>query len=190
MIRTRSREIVLDSLTLLRLLFTATAVLLLVSLAAASAAASGSRTGFGFGRSDVKGFPLGGEIVVTGGGAFDLSTLSVHAGGGFSCTQPVVAGFLANCLTGEGVRWDTDQLLTSTAFKCTGSASEALKPISTSGDTAVFQADFYRAGDANDESFSAQMVVSAHDIADDIQGVQNVWVQSVGCGTALAHLGA
>src|SRR6266516_917057 len=129
MIRTRSREVVLGSLTPLHLFFAMAAVLLLVSLAATSAAASGSRTGFGFGRSDVKGFPLGGQIVVTGGGAFDLSTLSVHAGGGFSCTQPVSAGFLANCPTGEGVRWDTDQLLTSTTFKCTGSASEALKPI-------------------------------------------------------------
>ena len=54
----------------------------------------------------------------------------------------------------------------------------------------MLQADFYRAGDANDESFSAQMIVSEHDIADDIQGVQNVWVQSVGCGNALAHVGA
>jgi hypothetical protein len=190
MIRTYARELVRRSLMPLRMLLAATAVLVLVPLAAAPAAASGSSTGFGFGRSDIAGFPLGGEIVVTGGGAFDLSALSVHGGGGFSCTQPVGQGFLAGCLTGEGVRWDTDQLLTSTSFKCTGSASEALKPISTNDDTAVFQADFYRAGDANDESFSAQMIVSAHDIADDIQGIQNVWVQSVGCGTASARFGA
>ena len=48
-------------------------------------------------------------------------------------------------------------------------------------------ADFYRAGDGNDESFRAQMIVSATDIADDIQGLQNLWVQGVGCGTAIVH---
>jgi hypothetical protein len=30
----------------------------------------------------------------------------------------------------------------------------------------------------------------ATDIAGDIPGIQNVWVQSVGCGTALVHFGA
>ena len=54
----------------------------------------------------------------------------------------------------------------------------------------MIQADFYRAGDANDESFSAQMIVSSRDIADDIQGTQNVWVQGVGCGAAIVHFGA
>jgi hypothetical protein len=34
------------------------------------------------------------------------------------------------------------------------------------------------------------MIVSAHDIAPDIQGVQNVWVQGVGCGAATVHFGA
>jgi hypothetical protein len=75
-------------------------------------------------------------------------------------------------------------------FKCTGALGEALKPAATDQDTVVLQADFYRAGDANDESFSAQMIVSTRDIADDIQGTQNVWVQGVGCGTASVHFGA
>jgi hypothetical protein len=65
-----------------------------------------------------------------------------------------------------------------------------LKPASTNADTVVLKADFYRAGDANDESFTAQMIVSTRDIASDIQGFQNVWVQSVGCGTARVHFGA
>ena len=60
----------------------------------------------------------------------------------------------------------------------------------THADTVVLKADFYQAGDANDESFSAQMIVSATDIAGDIPGIQNVWVQSVGCGTAVVHFGA
>jgi hypothetical protein len=75
-------------------------------------------------------------------------------------------------------------------FKCTGSVGEAAKPATTGTDTVVVQADFYRAGDANDESFTAQMIVSTQDIASDIQGVQNVWVQGVGCGAATVHFGA
>jgi hypothetical protein len=54
----------------------------------------------------------------------------------------VSQGPLAGCLAGEGVRWDTEVLLSETTFKCTGSASEALKPISADEDTAVLQADF------------------------------------------------
>jgi hypothetical protein len=62
-----------------------------------------------------------------------------------------------------------------------------LKTAKTSDTTVVLQADFYRAGDGNEESFTAQMIVSATDIAPDIPGVQNVWVQGVGCGTAIVH---
>ena len=49
-------------------------------------------------------------------------------------------------------------------------------------------ADFYRAGDGIDESFTAQMIVSDTDIAPDIPGNQTLWVQGVGCGEALAHI--
>jgi hypothetical protein len=31
------------------------------------------------------------------------------------------------------------------------------------------------------------MIVSQNDIARDIPGVQNVWVQGVGCGAAIVH---
>jgi hypothetical protein len=182
MIRKRSREVVHGSPTPL-LFFATAAALLFVWLAATQATATGSRTGLGFGKSAVAGFPTG-SVVVTGGGTFDPPTLSIHASGGFSCTSAVAQGPLTNCSAGQGVRWDTEELLTGTTFKCTGSETEALKPISTDDETAVFQADFYRAGDANDESFTAQMIVSDHDIADDSQGVQNVWIQGVGCGTA------
>ena len=51
----------------------------------------------------------------------------------------------------------------------------------------VLDADFYRAGDGNDESFTAQMIVSAEDIAPDIAGIQNVWIQGVGCASAIAN---
>jgi len=49
----------------------------------------------------------------------------------------------------------------------------------------VLLSDFYRAGDGTDESFTGQMIVSAADIAPDIAGTQNVWVQGVGCGSAV-----
>ena len=111
----------------------------------------------------------------------------VDSGGGFRCISQVSQGPLAGCLTGEGVRWDTASLLSDTTFKCTGSASEALKSASTGDDTVVLQADFYRAGDGTDESFTANMIVAANDIAPDIPGVQNVWVQGVGCATAVVH---
>jgi hypothetical protein len=172
-------------------LLAAAAVLLIAPLGSSTAFAAPSTVGFGFHATDVSGFPAG-SVSLTGGGAFNLSAAAgtVHAGGGFSCTHDVGQAFLAGCLQGEGVRWDTERLLPSTTFKCTGAVGEALKPATTGQDTVVLQADFYRAGDANDESFSAQMIVSTTDIANDIQGVQNVWVQGVGCGTATVHFGA
>jgi hypothetical protein len=169
----------------------AAAVLSTVALGSSTALAAGSTVGFGFKAPEVSGFPTG-SVALSGGGAFNLSAAagSVHAGGGFSCTQDVGQAFLAGCLQGQGVRWDTEGLLSNTMFKCTGAVGEALKPAATGADTVVLQADFYRAGDANDESFSAQMIVSTRDIAGDIQGDQNVWVQGVGCGAADVHFGA
>ncbi len=177
--------------TPLRLLLGIAAVSLIVLLGTSTAVAASSTTGFGFTAGDVSGFPTG-RVALTGGGAFNLNPSAgfVHAGGGFSCTSDVSQGPIAGCLTGEGVRWDTAGLLSSTTFKCTGAATEALKRASTTDDTVVLQADFYRAGDGIDESFTANMIVSANDIAPDISGVQNVWVQGVGCGTAVGHFGA
>jgi hypothetical protein len=170
---------------------------LLVAVAAAAiamtialpVAAASEKTGFGFNATQVQGFRTG-DVTLSGGGAFDPVTGFVHAGGGFSCLSEVDQGPLAGCLAGEGVRWDTAGLLRSTTFKCTGATTEALKPAATGPTTAVIQADFYRAGDANDESFTAQIIVSQDDIALDIPGVQNVWVQGVGCGSAVGGFGS
>jgi hypothetical protein len=160
---------------------------------AASVVAQPPQAGFGFNGS-VSGFPTG-AVNVTGGGAFGLPDF-VHSAGGFSCLADVKQGPLSisvnpndpgPCLAGQGVRWDTAELLTSTTFKCTGAATEVLKTAKTSDTTVVLQADFYRAGDGNDESFRAQMIVSATDIAPDISGLQNLWVQGVGCGTAIVN---
>ena len=69
----------------------------------------------------------------------------------------------------------------------TGQESEAGKQAVTDENTAVLLSDFYRAGDGNDESFTAQLIVSQDDLAPEIEGVQNVWIQGVGCGSAIVH---
>ena len=157
---------------------------------ARSSVASSGRVGLGF-NGDVAGFPTG-VVRLTGGGSYAPATASnasgaetdVRSAGGFDCVTSVAQGPLAGCAAGEGVRWDTSQLLTSTTFKCTGAAAEPLKTATTGDDTAVLQADFYRAGDGTDESFTAKIIVSATDLAPDIPGSQTLWVQGVGCGTA------
>jgi hypothetical protein len=162
-----------------------------VAQASAAKDNAGARTGFGF-NGTVSGFPTG-AVFLTGGGSFAAGTASnvipsetdVHSGGGFRCEASVAQGPLNGCTAGEGVRWDTAQLLASTNFKCTG--ADAAKPAATGAGTVVLLADFYRAGDGNDESFTAQMIVSDSDLAPEIPGNQTLWVQGVGCGSAIAH---
>jgi len=154
-------------------------------------ALAGEMKGFGF-NGTASGFPTG-SVFLTGGGSFDAASASntvptdtrVVSNGGFRCIDGVAQGPLTGCATGEGVRWDTRQLLVSTSFKCT--LAGALKPAATGPGTAVLLADFYRAGDGNDESFTAQMIVSDTDLDRDTPGDQNLWVQGVGCGTAVVH---
>jgi hypothetical protein len=154
-----------------------------VALIAAPASAGGTHTGFGFNARDISGFPTG-SATLTGGGSFDIADATAHSGGGFRCTATVNQGPLTGCEAGQGVRWDTAALLTGTSFKCTGAASEPLQPIATDEHTVVLHADFYRAGDGNDESFQANMILADHDIAPGVQGMQNVWIQGVGCANA------
>ena len=157
----------------------------------ADAVRGGTRTGFGF-NGTVSGFPTG-KVFLSGGGSFDAATASniipnptdAKSGGGFSCLEAVDQGPLTGCATGQGVRWDTAQLLASTGFKCTG--SDAKKTAVTGPGTVVLLADFYRAGDGNDESFTAQMIVSDSDLAPEIPGDQTLWIQGVGCGTAVVN---
>ena len=157
-----------------------------LALCTSAPAASTGQTGFGFNATDISGFPTG-SATLTGGGSYDPDTGFVKSAGGFRCTSDVGQGPLAGCLAGEGVRWDTVELRASTTFKCTGSAAEPLKTAITDANTVVLLADFYRAGDGNDESFTAQMIVSADDIAPDILGIQNVWIQGVGCASAITN---
>jgi hypothetical protein len=154
---------------------------------------SESRVGFGF-NGTVRGF-LTGKVFLTGGGSYDRAANVVHAGGGFNCLEAVLQGPLSisinpndpgPCLSGEGIRWDTAAIVPSTTFKCTGAAGETLKPAVTSDHTVVLQADFYRAGDGNDESFTGKIILSDADIAPDFPGV-NLWVEKVGCGAAVMN---
>ena len=155
-------------------------------LIAATASAAPGNVGFGFNATDISGFPTG-SVTLTGGGAYNPVSGFVNSAGGFRCTSDVGQGPLMGCLAGEGVRWDTVDLRRSTNFKCTGAASEPLKTALTDENTVGLDADFYRAGDGNDESFTAQMIVSADDLAADIPGIQNVWIQGVGCASAIAN---
>ena len=162
-----------------------------VAQASAAKGAAGSRTGFGF-NGTVSGFPTG-AVFLTGGGSFAAATASnvvpsetdVKSGGGFRCETSVAQGPLSGCAAGEGVRWDTAQLLASTRFRCTG--ADAAKDAATGAGTVVLLADFYRAGDGIDESFTAQMIVSDSDLAPDIAGNQTLWIQGVGCGSAIVN---
>jgi hypothetical protein len=158
-------------------------------------ASAAARDAFGFNSTDIAGFRTG-NVILTGGGAYvpgtHPSTDFVHAGGHFRCTDSVLQGPLSMsikdgtpCLAGEGIRWDTAELLTSTTLSCTGVDSE---PTATTGDTTVvLMADFYRQGDGNDESFTAKMAVSDTDLAPNILGLQTIWIQGVGCGTGSAN---
>jgi hypothetical protein len=156
--------------------------LLAVLLGPSAAFAQSGNTGFGFNAPNVAGGS--GSVFLTGGGAFNLSTGFVHSAGGFTCTDTVSKGPLAGCLGGQGVRWDTASLLSSTGFTCAGETEPAAL---TDNNTVVLSADFYRAGDGNNESFTAKMIVSTDDFAPNDPGIQNVWVQGVGCETTAAH---
>jgi poly(3-hydroxybutyrate) depolymerase len=160
----------------------------IVVLGAAAAGAAGPNTSFGFNARDITGLnATSGAVTLTGGGAFGSSSHPAHSGGSFSCTSTVTAnGLLDGCQTGQGVRWDSDTLVSNQTFKCDASEPVA-NTVSTSADTVVLTADFYRAGDGTHESFTANMIVSAHDIDNTLTGVQNVWVQGVGCATGAVH---
>ena len=170
----------------IKLMTLVAAMVAAVLLTVVPASAAGGHIGFGFNATGISGFPHG-AARLTGGGSYDPTSGFVKSAGGFRCTSDVGQGPLSGCLSGQGVRWDTVELLRSTTFKCTGAATESLKTAVTDDNTVVLLADFYRAGDGIDESFTAQMIVSADDLASDVDGVQNVWIQGVGCAAGIAN---
>ena len=157
---------------------------LMVTLGSSAAFAASPNTGFGFNARAIAGGGTG-AVDLTGGGAFNATTGFVHSGGGFSCTTTVSQGPLAGCLTGQGVRWDTASSPSRHHVQVHGERSAPARDHSNRHRRA--RADFYRAGDGNDESFNANMIVTTHDLDRDLPGIQNVWVQGVGCATAITH---
>jgi hypothetical protein len=155
-----------------------------------SALSQDGNDSFGFNAKVISGFPTGAAFL-TGGGAYNLNEDFLKTGGGFRCLETINQGPLAGCQAGEGIRWDAKegetQLLKCFSFKCTGAATEQSKTACTDDNTVVMLADFYRQGDGVNESFTAHMFVSEVDQARDLPGIQNVWIEGVGCGTAIAN---
>ena len=154
-----------------------TAVCTLFLFATVASSQSGSRA-FSFPDTPV------GKITLSGRGFYDAPSSFVHAGGSFVVTEDITSGPLAGLRAGEGVRWRATQLLIDSGFKCGGSATEPLKTAVTGDDTVVMQVEFHRAGIGADESLTAKVFVSRLDLDPDQPGVQNVWIQAVGCGEA------
>ena len=172
------------------LLASVAVAVLAIGVSPTSGTAAG-RASYGF-VGTLSGFPTG-SAFLSGGGSYDPFTASndltattiANTAGGFRCTSDVAQGPLNGCLAGQGVRWDTAHLLASTTFKCNG-ASDTAHTVVTDNDTIVLRADFYRAGDGNDESFAdVPMFVSDHDERPDLPGIQNIWIAGVGCGDAV-----
>ena len=152
---------------------------------AAPAAAGPGRSGFGF-NSGTIGTGGNGLVTMNGGGSYDIDGGTIRAGGHFDCDAGVVNGPLAGCLAGEGTHWSAASLLATTNFRC-GTAGEVTKSATTDAHTAVFVAEFFRSGDGHEPSFTSQVIVADHDIAADVPGVQNVWIQLVGCASGTAN---
>ena len=129
---------------------------------------------------------IGGAIFMTGGGSYDPQSGSLRGGGGFRCTSDITAGPLAGLKAGEGTHWDASELLPSSGFKCDG--ADPLKTALTDDDTVVMNVRFFRQGDGATPSFTAKVFVSAVDENPDQPGIQNVWIQNVGCADARTNV--
>ena len=143
---------------------------------------SGAATqAFGFNASLISGFPRLRALEMTGGGSFDLEG-PAKAGGSFKCLADIgIPGPFAGCATGEGVRWEAVALLESATFRCR--IFDEVKTAFSGDKIVVLVADFYRQADGNVESFTAKMIVSDSDLDPVAPGVQNIWVQEIGCAT-------
>ena len=158
------------------------ALLSLASLAQAQAQRS-----FNLQAPSIRGAATG-EISLTGGGTFNPTTGFVAGGGEFRCLQDVLQGPLSGLRAGEGLHWKPLEILATTGFKCGSDPGEALKHASTGDRTLVVKVGFFRIGDGATPSFTANVFISADDLDPVAAGVQNVWVQQVGCAEARVDL--
>jgi len=127
-----------------------------------------------------------GSVEINGGGTVNPQTGTQRAGGQFRALQDITAGPLNGLKAGDGVRWEVTDFLPSTLFKCVG--AEVAQTVTASPNTVVAKALFFTRGDGNVASFSANVFISTDD-QDPLQpGVQNIWIQGVGCAEALVTI--
>jgi len=173
--------------TVVRLVSVGVIALLAIVLGAASASASTAssverdRTAFAFISPHIAGAPTG-SVAMTGFGRYDTSAATLRANGLFRCTNTVGQGPLSGCMQGQGIRWSSTTFNATQKFVC---GTDPAKTVASDNQTVAFKADFFRVGDGSTPSFSANVIVSNHDIAPDVAGVQNTWIQGVGCDSAL-----
>ena len=153
-------------------------LLFLVALAAPVAAATH--------QVNVHADNVGDSVRLVGGGSFDPAFGTVDLAGGFKVLRDIAAGPLGGFRAHEGTHWKATAILPSAPFKCNG--AEAAKTVVTDDDTVVFEADFFRAGDGANALFHARVFISANDEDPDQPGVQNVWIQGVGCDESTGSL--
>ena len=153
-------------------------ILFVLALAASNAHAAGNHS------VHVKADRIGDSIELKGVGAFDA--LSVTLNGKFRVTRDIPAGPLGGLRAGDSGHWKATQVLATSGFKCAG--PDAVKDVASDDDTIVFQADFFRQGDGDRASFSAKVFISAQDQDPETAGIQNVWIQGVGCDEAVVDL--
>ena len=179
------RGVVIRSVKLRHTVPAFVAAVFAVLLGSSAAFAAPGNTGFNFNAPNISG--ASGAVAMTGGGVFNSTSGVIHTDGSFRCTSTVSSGPLAGCLARQGGHWDAASALRSTPFKCTATDPAGVKTATISPDTAVLRANFFRAGDRYTVSFTANVIVSTNDIAPDVPGFQNAWIQGVGCGSARVH---
>jgi len=127
-----------------------------------------------------------GAIEITGGGTVNPQTGTQRTGGQFRALSDITAGPLNGLRAGDGVRWEVTDFLPSTLFKCVG--AEVAQTVTESPNTIVAKVAFFTRADGNVASFSANVFISTDD-QDPLQpGIQNIWIQGVGCADALVTI--
>ena len=154
--------------------------LALISLFAVPSLAGNSNRGFSVHAPSISGAPTG-QVFFTGDVQFDPGAGSIRGGGAFHVQSDITQGPLAGFTAGSGMLWEAQELLASNGFKCSGSADEPLKTAVTGDDTVVFVARFIRHDGA---PLTARVFISTRDQDPGQPGIQNVWIQGVGCAEA------
>ena len=186
-LRNRDRGTSPRSARFIKLLAVGAIALLAIAFSAAGASASsassvpGHRTTFAFISPHIAGAPTG-AAALTGFGSYDTTAGTLNANGLFRCTNTVAQGPLSGCMAGQGGHWTSNTFNATQRFVC---GTDAAKTVTSDNQTVAFKANFFRFGDGSTPSFSSNVIVSTHDIAPDVPGVQRTWIQGVGCGNAL-----